>query len=51
MVLLGDVTVAKGLWYLAQLNVDVVSMSLGGYPAQFHESGVQHAVFERDQIV
>lgn len=51
MVLLGDVTVAKGLWYLAQQNVDVVSMSLGGYPAQFLESVVLHAVFERDMIV
>ena len=45
VVLIGDVDIARSVWYATTQNVDVISMSLGGYPAPELECVVAHAVY------
>ena len=45
VILIGDVEVARSVWYATQKNVDIISMSLGGYPAPELECVVAHAVY------
>jgi hypothetical protein len=45
------VDVARAVWYATQENVDIISMSLGGYPVAFLEAVVAHAVYSNIIVV
>jgi Subtilase family len=45
VVLISDADVARAIWYAIQQDVDVISLSLGGYPAEALESVIAHAVY------
>ncbi|HHT9145934.1 MAG: S8/S53 family peptidase [Candidatus Brocadiaceae bacterium] len=45
VVLIGDTDVARAVWYEIQQNVDVISLSVGGYPAPALECVIAHAVY------
>lgn len=50
VVLVLDVEVARAIWYASEQNVDVISMSLGGYPAPWLEGVMAHAIREKNII-
>jgi subtilisin family serine protease len=43
--LIADTDVARAVWHAIRQNVDVISLSLGGYPAPELESVIAHAVY------
>lgn len=51
VVLIGDTDVARAVWYATQKNVDVISMSIGGYPSPVLECVVAHAVYNNLIVV
>lgn len=51
VVLIGDIDVARAIWYLINQNVDIISISLGGYPIPALECVVAHAVYNNTIVV
>lgn len=49
--LICDSDVAEAVWYAMQKNVDIISMSLGGYPMPALECVVAHAVYNNVIVV
>jgi Subtilase family len=51
VVLIGDTDVARAVWYAIQQNVDVISLSVGGYPMPALECVIAHAVYNNTIVV
>ena len=51
VVLISDADVARAVWFATRQNVDIISMSLGGYPAPALECVVAHAVYNNTIVV
>lgn len=51
VVLLLDVEIARGIWYAAQQNVDVISLSVGGHPISYLEGVIGYAIHRKNIII
>ena len=49
--LIGDTDVARAVWYAIQKNVDIISLSLGGFPMPALECVIAHAVYNNIVVV
>lgn len=50
VILTGDIEVAQAVWYAAQENVDVITMSLGGVPSPLLHAALAYAVNSKNII-